>query len=358
MERSIWKSGSSYVVPLPPKWLRRIKKRRMDVGSIEDIKVHIQEIDDSTIRLTIKEQELEVPSYSCVDDDPVKIETWIYGAYMMGYDEVQLLVPLKHEKTRKIISRVPSLLYGTYCHISDEDASRYSLEFNDGIIKEKNILIVLEQCSNKISQMYKKNYSSIECFPDETTIKEANMLISTYEPELDKTSFRMKRLLNKSLFDPRLFEELGLSNRKHIILYSTIVDNVERIGDLHQEISVILNQLKDLENKSHSNISLKLTLKYLDASHESVDSAFQILQADKITETLAPRHSLIDEETNMGYIPGIYEKEDACKLAKYIDECPIEYIRFLTLLTSKIWGIRGNASNIIESKLNMMLSQS
>ncbi|MCW3985330.1 MAG: hypothetical protein NWE91_02835 [Candidatus Bathyarchaeota archaeon] len=355
MKRSIWKSGSSYVVPLPPKWLRRIIDRRMDIRRIEDIEVYLHEIDKSTVRISVKEeQELEIPSFPCVDDDPVKIETWVYGAYMMGYDEVKLLVPLEFEKTREIIDRVPSLLYGTHCYISDEDASRFSLRFNDEIIKEKNIMTVLEKCSNKISQMYEKNYSSIESFPNETTIKEATMLINTYEPELDKTSFRMKRLLNKSLFDPMLFRELGLVVRKHIILYSTIVDNVERIGDLHQEISVVLNQLKDLEVETHSGLSLKPLLKYLRVSHESVDLAFKILQMEKITETLEPRHSMVDEETNIGYIPGRYEKEDARKLAKYIDKCPSECIRFLTLLTSKIWGIRGNAYNAIEAKLNML----
>lgn len=271
---------------------------------------------------------------------------------MEGKDIVELSIPLKHENSRKMIDRIPSLLYGATKYASDVE--KFTFEFDDNVIKNKSILYLLEECRKKISQMYQKNYSSLKSFPDKSDLNEAKMLIDAFEPELDKTSFYLKRLLNKSLFDPKLFNELGLSNRKHMVPYCTVVSNIERIGDLHEEISRILHQFREVYIRHRLNLKLEPIQRYLSVCHQSVDDAFSILKIDEVNKMLASRHDSLDVETGIGYIPGTYEVEEARDLAKYIDASPSISIRFLTLLQSRIWGIRGNSLNVIEAKLNML----
>ncbi len=346
-EQKVWKSGTSYVTPIPPLWVERNLKRK-NIGK-SSLPVYAANLDENTMILSISETPLEeeLQSYESKEDDhPLDLTAYVYGAYMKGERGVYVTIPLNHVNTLNALNAMPSKLIGI--DLQEQNAEKTYLKFNDD--EKPEIKERLSSAYNRINEMYESNKKALDKFPDEKELLKNQCLVDRGENWLDKMSFYMKRLFNRSLFDMKLFNELDIGTRQNILYYDSIVSNTERIGDLHKEISMTIKRLSDIQKKEKDKLDLAPMSEYLTASHTIVTTAFDLL-GDKIKKTPKIDAELIDE-LGIEYIPGLYEKNKAENMVQYVSEGK-KYARLLSILQSRIWGLKGNASNIIEAKLNM-----
>jgi hypothetical protein len=344
-KQHIWKSGNSYVTPIPTEWISD------KMGNARSIEVYKTQIDHWTMVLSVKENPLvESPRrYESKDkDSPLKFESEVFGAYMKGDELFTAHIPINHTKTRNSLNTIPSRLFGA--GLDENDSENYALTFKDS---EKTAFKPrLEDARKRIEEMYQNNHSALLSFPQLEKFQEQKVLIDTHEKWLDKLSFYMKRLLNKSLFDMELFSRIQIGSRQHMLSYDTIVNNIERIGDLHKEINMtIARTYKRYKDRRRKQVSLKPFAEYLDVSHRMVKSAFDIV-LEKESKLALDFNTKFDEELGLEYTEGIYGLEQLKKLVNHIETNP-EYTRFLSILQSRIWGLKGNDLNIIEAKLNI-----
>jgi phosphate uptake regulator len=287
----------------------------------------------------------------------------IVSAYLQGYDELEVEMvfpPSKQiaEDLRTYVSEhtVPNLI------IEELDETHYKFAFT--IPSEISLAEAIKEVKAIFHGLNKYVSESLESFPEFS--KSTESYVEKLERKLDGILYNVMRYLNKALSYVDIFEKVGLKDDRSIIHLNIAFNNLERLGDLHEEIIKRLGKMATLLGKMATlkpTVNLKPFLTYYKYAYETIPTAIDALEdARKGFEIIQGK---ISDPPWSSYKNGVlFEAEKAMediihslsseaeKAEKDIILSYFRLVRHLTVLEGKLRAIPDAASNICEQAWN------
>ena len=255
--------GSTYVVSLPKKW---VKKNGLSKG--DSVVVAEQEgsilIEPSEVERGPKEITIHVSSVPSVDS----LRRLIIAYYLVGYDTIHIKLDRgDHLKYKKDIRRILNFLIGV--EIIEDIGDSVTMEI---LLDHKRM-----STTDVLSRMHMINKSMltdmIRAF-EEGDMDLAKDIIQR-EREIDRLYFLVVRQLKSAARYQEVSEKLGITHQRDSLGYRIVVKGFERIADHLENILQNYIKLKELEKKSEMGEFSKLARRVLEVYDDAVTAMFK-----------------------------------------------------------------------------------
>lgn len=257
--------GSTFVVSLPKAWVRDVQLKPSDtLGFIEQ--------HDGTLLLTPKivegREERSIAFDYSNDEDRDKIMRDLIGAYMMGYDLIEIgSKPRMPSEIRDTIRKFTQMVIGP--EIIDETI---------GTVLTKDLLdptdLSFKSSIKRMHRIVEEMHRSAMLALKEKD-KTLALDVITRDDEVDRINWLVARQYNMLIRDIRLAERME-TTRERSIYYLLISRIIERIGDHGVKISENVPRVSDSQiSKKVMNDLTRLSDTSLDLLAESLSSLFK-----------------------------------------------------------------------------------
>jgi phosphate uptake regulator len=332
---TIWIAGRNYVTSLPKEWGEKIEREYRSI--IEKIQINDKIIITPPFD-PFKKLRLQIRA------DPnnlAELKMKVVSAYLQGYDEVILETasPLRSEIIEKLKHMVPGLNIHT-----SPDETHYTFTF---VIPSTISLPEVIKGTKRLFSEFKEYITKIfKSFPNfNETYKN---YILQLEHELDSILFSVMRYFNKSLLYVDLLEKVGISDDRSIIHFFMSFVQLERLGDIHQEIVKNLEEFSKIISPMKLHLDLKPFLSYYENVYEIVQTAIDSLEDPRIGFEII--EGKISEWSS--YKNGVLIEEKKAMKETIQSFTDPKIIIYLTILEKYLEAIPDISSNICEQAWN------
>lgn len=339
MRAKVWKAGNSYQTTIPTKWVEEYATSIQKERTYEIDKVLLGKPPLLIISPPYKRDTQRILKTPIVPKDEIDLKMKIVNAYLEAYDVIDIDLKEHPEFATMLDSYIRG---GTLVRPLENNMFRLTFSYGYGVSVD-DILYTIRDALRGLHSAVAKNLAA---FPSNShEIEETAKLIEGNEATLDGTAFYFKRQLNLALSYPEVCLEMGIDDFRDFIYYDRVIENFERIGDLHFQAMGLLKKM--LVEASRSPFELPALRPFREYYEETYETVLDALQARR------------DREKRLRVIKGrmggwetygslLKRRQEVINFIEENDKRPA-VVRYLTRLDEIIWGIPGAASNVCEA---------
>lgn len=356
-ERSLYTSGKSQVLSVPPDWAALMNKKYRD-------KVFVRRYGEMLLILpSIDYSKYRKPSDFEVKGHDIMVQR-LYSAYLVGTEELRLRVSPDDNVVDDRLGSLRDYLYGM--SLVRQSDTEILVRFNPG---SDSVTDLLEREFQLYQAMHRENLQQLKNYPrlaDEAVAAK----MESYERSLNATSFQARRALINAVYDPESYLSLELEHPGDILGYTKIERNLERLGDRQQKgIFPEITNLKIQHQRHRLVASLDQLRDYFSLTHDLVVTAYLesknlqegvfVIRSSQepagagLAQTAYSEHATVVDWLTQTSV-NIFRALNKRKADGPMLESVASTLKSLWHLEARIEGMVGAASNISEAWLNML----
>lgn len=254
--------GSTYVVSLPKKWIKKSGLSRGDSVVVTEQEGSII-IETGMIERASKEITVDISAVPSID----ALERLIIAYYLVGYDTINIKLDGEdHLDYKKGIRKILNFLIGV--EIVEDVGDSVTME----ILLDHQRMPTIEVLK-RMHLINKSMLSDLVRAFDEGNLDLARDIISR-EREIDRLYFLVVRQLKSAVRYPQVSEKLGIAHQRDSLGYRIIVKSFERIADHLETILQNYIKLAEIEKKPDVSEFSELAAMVLDVYNNAISALF------------------------------------------------------------------------------------
>lgn len=341
--RKLWRIGKragegkgSYVVTLPSDWAEKVGNQKIIVTDYKGSLL----LTPMTLRHEPKIFRLKIDH----KQKPSLLKYRIISAYLNNFREFYIKFTEPNNACEDMLETLHVKLLGLSVSYTGEENER--LVSMSTMVKPipsvLSTMLLQSQAIHKINQ---------EVFLTKETSEYKEGQVESYENEIDRNSFLIKRLFCVASEQPEMMTTLGIGSLSEIVHWENLNSNLERVADLQREIYHDLKRLLAKDKPENRQILLEEKDYGFRAYHEDaqrmVNEAYS-KDLTKIGHILDTKRTENEEET-VKYRGEYITYKHGTIIENLVKQKP----ELLMCMHVRIFGLTGCATNIAEAWLNM-----
>ncbi len=264
--------GSTYVISLPKKWVKKTNLKPGDSLVVTDHGSSLL-IETSVIEKESRTKEIKISQMTSSE----ALERILIAFYLVGYDTVKIKLDRKN-------------------HLAYRESIRNILDYLIGveIVEDTNEAMILE-----IMLDYKR-MSTMQILQRMFSIDKSMLLdlgktlkkmdvglakdIIVREKEIDRLYFLVVRQLKSAVEYQQIAEKLGIKSQRDCLGYRIVVKVLERIADHIENIARSYIKLSEVQKETQLEEFMELTSNVVATFEKSIEALFT--RNDEIAETV------------------------------------------------------------------------
>ncbi|MFZ3059579.1 MAG: PhoU domain-containing protein [Candidatus Methanoperedens sp.] len=281
--------GSTYVISLPKKWVRKTNLKPGDSLVVTEHGSSLL-IETSVIEKESQVKEIKISQITSSE----ALERILIAFYLVGYDTIKIKLDRKdHLAYRESIRKILDYLIGVELVEDTNEAMTLEIMLD---YKRMSTMQILQRMFSIDRSMLLDLGKALKT----TDIGLAKDVI-VREREIDRLYFLVVRQLKSAVEYQQVAEKLGIENQRDCLGYRITVKALERIADHIENIAKSYIQLSDIQKDMPLNDFIKLNNSIIVIFEKSVDALFtrNHVLAEKIFQELKEInefHSAISNE--------------------------------------------------------------
>ncbi|MFZ3169675.1 MAG: PhoU domain-containing protein [Candidatus Methanoperedens sp.] len=254
--------GSTYVISLPKKW---VKKTNLKPGDSLMITEHGSSllIGTSTIEKESLTKEIKISQITSSE----ALERILIAFYLVGYDTIKIKVDRKdHLAYREIIRNILDYLIGVEIVEDTNEAMTLEIMLDYKRMSTMQILQRMFAIDRSMLLDLGKALKNMD-------IGLAKDIIAR-EKEIDRLYFLVVRQLKSAVEYQQIAEKLGIESQRDCLGYRIVVKVLERIADHIENIAKSYIQLFDIQKETQLDRFIDITKNIVATFEKSVQSLF------------------------------------------------------------------------------------
>lgn len=254
--------GSTYVVSLPKKWVKKFNLKAGDSLVITEQGSSLL-IETSIIEKESKVKEIKISNITSSD----ALERLIIAFYLVGYDTIKIKLDRKdHLPYRKSIRKILDYLIGIEIVEDTDDAMTLEI-----MVDYKRMMTM-----QILQRMYSINRSMLLDLGKALKTMDIGLAkdVIVREQEIDRLYFLVVRQLKSAVEYQQIAEKLGIENQRDCLGYRIAVKVLERIADHIESIAKSYIQLMEIQKDAPLEDFIKLNSAIVTIFEKSVQALF------------------------------------------------------------------------------------
>lgn len=254
--------GSTYVVSLPKKWVKKSGLSRGDSVVVTEQEGSII-IEPGIVERGPKEITVNMSSVPSID----ALERLIISYYLVGYDTINIKLDREGQlEYKEGIRKILNFLIGV--EIVEDTGDSVTME----ILLDHQRMPTLDVLK-RMHMINKSMLSDMVRAFDERNLDLARDVISR-EREIDRLYFLVVRQLKSAVRYQQVSEKLGITHQRDSLGYRIVIKSFERIADHLESIAQNYIKLEEVEKEPSVDEFSKLGRKVLEIYESSVSAMF------------------------------------------------------------------------------------
>lgn len=254
--------GSTYVISLPKKWVKKINLKPGDSLVVTEHGSSLQ-IETGIIEKESRTKEIKISNVTSSE----ALERILIAFYLVGYDTIKIKLDKKdHLAYREIIRNIMGYLIGV--EIVEDTNEAMTLEIMLDYKRMSTMQILQRMFTIDRSMLFDlgKALKNMD-------IGLAKDVIAR-EKEIDRLYFLVVRQLKSAVEYQQIAEKLGIESQKDCLGYRIVVKVLERIADHIENIAKSYIQLFDNQKETQLDEFIDLTNNVVATFEKSVQALF------------------------------------------------------------------------------------
>ncbi len=254
--------GSTYVISLPKKWVKKINLKPGDSLVVTEHGSSLQ-IETGVIEKESRTKEIKISQVMSSDS----LERILIAFYLVGYDTIKIKLDRKdHLAYRGIIRNILDYLIGV--EIVEDTNEAMTLE----------IMLDYKRMSTMqiLQRMFSINNSMLLDLGKAMKNSDTGLAkdVIAREKEIDRLYFLVVRQLKSAVEYQQVAEKLGIESQRDCLGYRIVVKVLERIADHIENMAKSYIQLSEIQKEVQLNDFIEITNTTVTTFEKSIQALF------------------------------------------------------------------------------------